>query len=115
MTVYVLHFDPPYQHARHYIGYTPDASAARRVKEHQDCTAKGSPLVRAAIESGCKVVLAHEFPGASRAFERWLKTRRDTSRWCQCCGLETRKLPDPNTMPAAFLESKPDYSEQGAA
>jgi hypothetical protein len=108
VTVYVLHLDPPYKHARHYIGYTPDATAERRVNEHLSCLSKGNPLVRAAVEAGCEVTLAHEYPGAGRDFERWLKARRDTARWCKCCGLNEVPVPTPERMTARFLAKKPD-------
>lgn len=106
MTVYVLHFDPPFKHARHYIGYTPDETAERRVREHVQGLAAGSPLVKAAVEAGCEITLAHEFPGAGRDFERWIKDRRTTPRWCVCCGKGQRPVPDPGNIPAAFRNKK---------
>jgi hypothetical protein len=93
MTVYVLHFSEPYQHARHYVGYTPDATSARRVGEHLACNGKASPLVKAAIHSGIAVTLAHEFPGASRTFERWIKNRKSVSDWCPLCARGRRRVP----------------------
>lgn len=114
MTVYVLHFDPPFRHARHYVGYTPEATAERRVQEHLDCSAKGSPLVKAALNVGCKVTLAHEFPGAGRDFERWLKTRRDTAKWCGCCGQNSRPLPRAENISDNFKGDKPQYGRRAA-
>lgn len=32
-TVYLLHFDRPYRHARHYLGWTPRA-VSERVADH---------------------------------------------------------------------------------
>jgi len=104
MTVYVLHFDPPYQHARHYIGYTPDDTADRRISEHLSCGEKGSPLVSAAIMSGSEVSVAAIFPGAGRDFERWLKDRRDTRRWCPTCGVGTKRFPDPSRITSKFRD-----------
>ena len=114
MTVYVLHFDPPYLHAGHYIGYTPDETADRRVREHKECLAAGSPLVKAAVKAGCEVTLAHEFPLAGRDFEAWLKSRRDTSRWCSCCGNAARKTPDPEKIPEVFRNKKRTYPSSDA-
>ncbi len=110
MTVYVLHFDPPYRHAGHYIGYTPDETAERRVREHTECLAAGSPLVKAAVAAGCKVTLAHEFLGAGRDVERWLKTRRDTAKWCSCCGQNSRAIPNAENMSSAFRNKKRTYA-----
>ncbi|MCV0428349.1 MAG: hypothetical protein K5905_23070 [Roseibium sp.] len=102
MTVYVLHFDPPYRQARHYIGYTPDASAERRVQEHLSGGYKASPLVKAALEAGSAVTLAHEFPGDGRFFERWLKDRKDTRMWCRCCGVNARPVPNSKGISEAY-------------
>lgn len=84
MTIYVLHFDPPFHHAKHYVGFTPDADPARRVQEHLRCTQKGSPLVRAAIQAGCEVSLAAVIEGC-RNTERKLKNRKKTSAFCPLC------------------------------
>lgn len=100
MTVYVLHFEPPYRHAAHYIGYTPDETAARRFGEH--LRGVGSPLVKAALKAGSRVVLAHEYPAAGRDFERSLKARRDTKLWCGCCGVHRRPHPSPARITEAF-------------
>ena len=69
MTVYVLHFEPPYKHAKHYNG-------------------DGSPLVKAAKAKGREIILAHVFEGplADRNFERRLKRRKDVCQWCPICG-----------------------------
>lgn len=106
MTVYVLHFDPPYRHAGHYIGYTPDKTAERRVREHIEGLAAGSPLVKAAVAAGSTITLAHEYPGAERDFEAWLKARRDVRRWCQCCGLNQYRPPVPGNITNAFRNKK---------
>ncbi len=41
-TVYLLHFDPPYHHARHYLGFTDRVSLRVRVEEHLN--GKGAAL-----------------------------------------------------------------------
>jgi hypothetical protein len=69
-TVYVLHIEPAYQHARHYVGFTDAASADERVAEH--LAGHGSPLVRAALAAGHAVELATSWPG-SRTDERRVK------------------------------------------
>lgn len=112
MTVYVLHLDPPYKHAGHYIGYTPDATADRRVGEHLVAGPKASPLIVAAIRAGSVVRLAHVVEGdtAGRDFERWLKARADTRKWCPCCAVGSRPLPDPSRITGRFRASKVDRS-----
>jgi predicted GIY-YIG superfamily endonuclease len=80
-TVYVLHFDPPYRHAGHYIGWAQDADA--RISQHLAGT--GSPLVRAAVLAGSHVELAATFAG-SRSLERRLKRwHNTTTRVCPIC------------------------------
>lgn len=107
MTVYVLHIDPPYRHARHYIGFTPDATADRRIAEHLAGT--GSPLIRAARAAGCTIQVAEVFAGAPRLFERNLKRRRDTASWCHLCARFRRRTPDPAALTPEFLAAKPEY------
>jgi predicted GIY-YIG superfamily endonuclease len=104
VTVYVLHLTPPYRHARHYVGYTPDADAGRRVAEH--LRGIGSPLVKAALAAGSAVSLAHEFPGAERDFERNLKDRKDVRCWCRMCGERRYAVPDPSRLTERFRRRK---------
>ena len=87
MAVYVLHFDPPFKHARHYIGYTP-RTAEERLRDH--LTGRGSPLVLAAHRAGCTVTIAKVWKSGCRNFERWLKIRADVYKWCKHCGFCTR-------------------------
>lgn len=116
MTVYLLHFDPPFRHARHYIGFTPEDTAVRRIVEH--LRGVGTPLVREAIKAGSQILVPHIWTGAPREFERWLKARRDTACWCPCClarrspgdgGRPVKPLPGPERMSARFLADKPVY------
>jgi predicted GIY-YIG superfamily endonuclease len=80
-TVYVLHFDPPYRHAGHYIGWAQDADA--RIAQH--LAGAGSPLVRAAVRAGSRVRVAATFAG-SRYLERRLKRwHNTTARVCPIC------------------------------
>lgn len=81
--LYLLHFDPPYAHAGHYLGWAADVR--RRVHEHVRCTGKSSPLVVAALGAGCKVTLARLWPGGSRLLERSLKRQGGLSRHCPIC------------------------------
>jgi hypothetical protein len=91
MSVYLLHFDPSYQHAGHYIGFCDDETPDRRFKEH--LTGRGSPLVKAAVKAGSQVHVAQFFPGASRTFERKLKNRGSARKWCPACGTGLRPVP----------------------
>ena len=79
-SVYVLHFEPAYHHARHYIGWARDVDA--RLAEHRD--GSGSPLLRAALAAGVRVELALVMAG-SRQLERRLKRWHKTGQFCPLC------------------------------
>lgn len=89
--VYVLHFDPPFKHARHYVGWTDQEDIAARLDDHVKC--RGSRLVKAAAAAGVKVEIAHVIVGADRNFERKIKRSTDVCRWCRLCGRNERKVP----------------------
>jgi hypothetical protein len=87
MSLYLLHFDPPYKHAKHYLGWTPDLHVDRRAREHIDGVQhKASPLVLAALDAGCSVVISRRWEGPQydRKAERAKKHRGHT--WlCPIC------------------------------
>ena len=87
-TVYVLHFEPAYKHARHYVGWTAGEVTDRLAVHLQG---RGSPLVRAAVEAGVDVQLAATYEG-TRYLERRLKSWHNTGRFCAICG-EHRNRP----------------------
>lgn len=95
MPVYVLHFDPPYKHARHYIGFVKDKHRIReRICEH--LSGQGSPLIKAALAAQHQISLAHFWRSAPRTFETRLKRRADTPAWCRSCKLHKRPIPSPH-------------------
>lgn len=83
MGLYLLHFDPPYLHAGHYLGFSGEISA--RLEQHASCGAKASPLVRAALDAGAAVSLVRVWLGGSRVLERRLKRGGGLSRHCPIC------------------------------
>jgi predicted GIY-YIG superfamily endonuclease len=90
VAVYVLHIEPPYQHAAHYIGYTSRPEVETRVAEH--LAGRGSPLIRAALAAGHKITIAHKWHCGTREFERDLKNRKETPRLCRLCGPTPRRV-----------------------
>lgn len=93
MALYLLHFDPPYvseqgKAAGHYLGWTKSLDTLpRRLREHKTSDARGSPLVRAAVRQGCRIVLARVWPEGTRTQERILKNRSHRPKLCPaCCG-----------------------------
>lgn len=81
--LYLLHFEPRYRHAGHYLGFADDID--RRVEEHLACGSKASPLVRAALAAGSVVTVARVWPDADRKRERRLKVQGGHSRKCPTC------------------------------
>jgi hypothetical protein len=82
---YLLHFEPQFKHAGRYVGWTsvqPGESALEAVQDRFDVhmSGKGSPLVRAAVEAGCVVVIARVWEGVDRHFERAIKEGKNSKR-----------------------------------
>lgn len=85
-TVYLLHFDQPYGHARHYLGWTLDLDA--RLAEH--AAGRGARLLAVAQAAGVTWQLARTWQGG-RARERQLKNQGGASRRCPLCGVRPRR------------------------
>lgn len=84
-TVYLLHFDRPYRHAKHYLGWTLDLDA--RLAEH--AAGRGARLLEVVASSGIGWRLARTWPGG-RARERQIKRQGGLSRCCPLCGVRPR-------------------------
>ena len=80
-TVYLLHFDPPLCHARHYLGWAREL--VPRLAAHR--AGRGSPLIVAVIAAGGRIELARTWEAVDRHFERALKNRHETPRLCPLC------------------------------
>ncbi len=80
MSVYLIHFDQPYKHARHYLGYASDVSA--RLQLH--ASGQGARLMQVIVEAGITWRLARTWSGG-RDFERKLKSRKKASELCPFC------------------------------
>lgn len=84
-TIYLLHFDQPYRHARHYTGWTTDLTA--RLGQHQ--SGHGARLLAVVNAVGITWTLARTWQGP-RARERALKRQGGASRRCPICGIRPR-------------------------
>ena len=78
--VYLLHFDVPYKHAKHYLGCTTNLQA--RLEAHQQ--GEGAKLMRAVRMAGIRFQLARTWEGG-RELERQLKRRKSSPRLCPIC------------------------------
>lgn len=80
-TVYLLHFERPFGHAQHYIGFSRDVDD--RLEEQ--LRGNGARLVRHVIAAGIPIVLAKEWPNVDQVFEYRLKNRGGARRCCPIC------------------------------
>jgi predicted GIY-YIG superfamily endonuclease len=81
-TVYLLHFDRPYQHAQHYLGWARNLRA--RLTLHRN--GRGARLLAVIGEAGIGWRLARTWKG-NRARERQIKRQGGLSRSCPACGV----------------------------
>lgn len=85
--LFLLHFDPPYHHARHYIGY---AVGTGRGRAYAKAVASGTAigpheLVMAAQWSGCEISVVDVFVGEGRTLQRRMRAAHGLSRFCRIC------------------------------
>ena len=80
MTVYLIHFDEPYCHARHYLGSTYNLEA--RLAEHR--AGQGARLTQVIRDAGIDFKLARTWEGG-RDLERRLKRWHKSPDLCPIC------------------------------
>lgn len=83
--LYLLHFEPRYRHAGHYLGY-----AKRSIRDYARQVIAGTrfaphPLVEHALLAGCTVTIAAVYPGHDRADRRRMRARGSLARICPIC------------------------------
>ena len=83
-TIYLLHFEPPYRHARHYLGFT-DNDVEQRLAEHR--AGRGARLTQVAVDAGCQLLLVRTWEG-DRNTERRFKNHNHAPRFCPLCNTE---------------------------
>jgi hypothetical protein len=86
VTVYLLHFDRPYKHARHYRGSSGNLPA--RLRAH--ARGQGARLIAVIQAEGIGWTLARTWPGG-RDRERELKRQGGAARQCPLCGITPRQ------------------------
>jgi predicted GIY-YIG superfamily endonuclease len=87
--VYLYHFDRPYAHARHYLGWTVDLEA--RDARHQ--AGKGARLLAVLKREGIAYRIVRTWPG-DKTLERAIKKRRCAPQLCPVCReLELKRKP----------------------
>lgn len=86
-TVYLLHFDQPFGHARHYCGWAADLDA--RLRHHEAGT--GANLLRHVRAAGISWRLVRTWD-ADKTFERRVKRQGGLGRCCLECSPHPRPL-----------------------
>lgn len=95
MAVYLLHFDRPYRHARHYLGYTP-GTIQKRVNLHR--SGNGARLMRVIKDAGYRI-----YNSANMAWRH--KGRREEDEEQKECSRHMSNMPGG--------KSKEEMDEQG--
>jgi predicted GIY-YIG superfamily endonuclease len=78
--IYLLHFDQPYKHAKHYTGWTEDL--LDRLDRH--AAGRGARLVEVIWQAGIGFTLVRLCEGTRRT-ERAIKNDGGASRYCPAC------------------------------
>jgi hypothetical protein len=92
--VYVIHFDAPYHHARHYVGFSTGGPTGRgiirrRLAAHAD--GRGARLMAAVTRAGIGWSVVRIFPDATRTDERRIKRQGGhKERICPICNPSVR-------------------------
>lgn len=84
--VYLIHFERPYYHARHYLGTTNDLE--HRLQQHAKGTRSGGArLMEVVTQAGIAWWVARTWIGG-RELERQLKSWKSGCRLCPLCSAE---------------------------
>jgi predicted GIY-YIG superfamily endonuclease len=103
-TVYLIHLDKPYKHARHHLGWTTDLNS--RLDAHRE--GRGARLMEVVKAAGITWQLARTWPG-SRDRERAIKNRHEAPRLCPDCS------PVPRPVSAGRSAGQADPGRKAAA
>jgi predicted GIY-YIG superfamily endonuclease len=81
MPVYLLHFDQPYKHARHYLGYS--GNLEQRLAAHR--AGYGARLMEVVAAAGISFTVARLWAEGDYQLEKRLKHQKHHSRLCPIC------------------------------
>ena len=81
MCVYLIHFEQPYKHARHYLGYSDNLAARIAAHEHGN----GARLMSVISRNDIRWVVARVWPNGGPDLERKLKRHHGSCDLCPIC------------------------------
>jgi predicted GIY-YIG superfamily endonuclease len=108
-TEYLIHFDTPYKHAKHYTGSTTDL--ARRVAEHR--AGRGARLMEVITDAGIDWDVVRTWEG-TRTLERAIKDLHAAPRLCPECSPHPLPL-DTERLMARHAQARPSELESQLA
>ncbi|MGA2829102.1 MAG: hypothetical protein ABSF03_23650 [Streptosporangiaceae bacterium] len=109
-TCYLIHFDRPYKHARHYLGWA--SNVKRRLAEH--AAGRGANLMAVVRDAGIGWQLARLWPNSTRSRERQLKNQGSRARLCPMCGVHP-STPLPRNRDGSLSRSRTTDAQKHAA
>jgi len=80
-TVYLIHFEQPFKHARHYLGSAKDVQ--KRVAKHRK--GKGAKLLKHVTAAGIDWSVVRTWAEGGRQLEAKFKRAQHNSRLCPIC------------------------------
>lgn len=84
MPIYLLHFDRPFKHARHYLGWSATIASLHRRVDHHEAGTSGARLMEQVKREGIGFTLARIWPEGTKQDERRMK-QRGHARMCPIC------------------------------
>ena len=89
--LYLIHFDTPYKHARHYLGFVRRvADLDARIERHRNGT--GARLMEVIKSAGISWQVVRTWPEGDRTKERQMKNRGHLPDYCPVCRAQNREL-----------------------
>jgi predicted GIY-YIG superfamily endonuclease len=106
--IYILHFDEPICHARHYVGVTSDEGLIERLKRH--ATGRGARLTQVCLERGVNWKLGGliRTTGHPRIDEDRIKQIKHHKRYCEYCSNPAARLKGTQPMSIALVKVPTD-------
>jgi hypothetical protein len=81
--VYLIHFERPYHHAKHYLGFTSYGSVSIRFAAHQN--GQGANLTQHVVRAGIALRLVRVWKGDRRLERKLKRISHIPERCCPIC------------------------------